>query len=132
MQTALIDKKRQIIIITPNIYDNNLNFVNNESMKHSKGKLSSTSMTQTQTIITSRKFQASASPRIQGHQKENLANKSKKRHSFRWFRTVMEAANQAEEVLLSSNGKSKLAKKKNKKQFHPEKRVCRNILCISV
>lgn len=110
MQTALIDKKRQIIIITPNIYDNNLNFVNNESMKHSKGKLSSTSMTQTQIIITSRKFQASASFRIQGHQKENLANKSKKRHSFRWFRTVMEAANQAEEVLLSSNGKSKLAK----------------------
>lgn len=44
----------------------------------------------------------------------------------------MEAATQAEEVLLSSNGKSKLAKKKKKKQFHPEKRVCRNILCISV
>lgn len=43
----------------------------------------------------------------------------------------MEAATQAEEVLLSSNGKSKLAKKK-KKQFHPEKGVCRNILCISV
>lgn len=68
MQTELIDKKRQIIIITPNIYDNNLNFVNNESMKHSKGKLSSTSITQTQTIITSSKFQASASLRIQGHQ----------------------------------------------------------------
>lgn len=83
MQTELIDKKRQIIIITPNIYDNNLNFVNNESMKHSKGKLSSTSITQTQTIITSSKFQASASLRIQGHQGvERKLGKQVKKKTF--------------------------------------------------